>query len=109
MSSPDDPWEGVELERIGFHEHYEDGLRLEGPRVYARVLEAERQGTRFVALHIHPDDVSEGAPELWVVVDPYTGEDLLEVAEGDLEAAFGEHPDWVELEAFVDDVRDELK
>ncbi len=76
--------------------------------VEERLAEYRRTDVYVFDMFIHPDDDSDGAPELWMACDHYTGDEIQTVAAEDLPAFYAEHADWVEYTGLLDEVQEEL-
>lgn len=90
-------------------EHYRQSMARIDAVVEERLADYRRRDVYVFDMFIHPDDDSDGAPNLWMACDHYTGEEIQSVPAEELEAFYAEHPDWVEYTGLLDEVQEELK
>jgi hypothetical protein len=77
--------------------------------VEERLAEYRRTNVYVFDMFIDPDDDSDGAPNLWVACDHYTGDVIQRLTGPELENSYAEHKDWVEYTGLVDELQDQLK
>jgi hypothetical protein len=77
--------------------------------VEERLAEYRRTNVYVFDMLIDPDDDSDGAPNLWVACDHYTGEVIQRLTASELDDFYAEHKDWVEYTGLVDALQDQLK
>ena len=86
----------------GFH------ARLDA-MVEERLAEYRRANVYVFDMFIDADNDSDGAPNLWVARDHYTGALIQRLTGPELEDFYAEHADWVEYAGLVDALQDQLK
>ena len=101
MSSMDD-WSPEE------RHHYRQFMARIEAVMEERLADYRRRDVYVFDMFIHPDDDSDGEPNLWMACDHYTGEEIQTVTAEDLPAFYAEHEDWVEYTGLLDEVREEL-
>jgi hypothetical protein len=101
--SQEDGW--TSDDRQQFERHY---ARLDA-LVEERLAEYRRTDVYVFDMFIDADDESDGAPDLWVARDHYTGEVIQRLRGPELDAFYSEHKDWVEYSGLVDALQDQLK
>ncbi len=77
--------------------------------VEERLAEYRRTNVYVFDMFIDADDDSDGAPNLWVARDQYTGEVIQRLAGPELDAFYAEHEGWVEYAGLVDALQDQLR
>jgi hypothetical protein len=92
-------------DRQWLEQHY---ARLQA-LVAERLAEYRRADVYVFDMFIDADDDSDGAPNVWVARDHYTGELIQRLTGPELEDFYAEHKDWVEYTGLVDEVQDQLK
>jgi hypothetical protein len=77
--------------------------------VEERLAEYRRTNVYVFDMFIDADDDSDGAPNLWVACDHYTGEVIQRLTAPELDDFYAEHKDWVEYTGLVDALQDQLE
>jgi hypothetical protein len=101
--SQGDGWTSEEGERLEQYYARLDAL------VEERLAEYRRTNVYVFDMFIDADDDSDGAPDLWVARDHYTGEVIQRLRGLELDDFYSEHEDWVEYSGLVDALQDQLK
>src|SRR3954454_2838939 len=101
--SHEDEWTSDDRQRPdGFY------ARLDA-MVEERLAEYRRTNVYVFDMFIDADDDSDGAPNVWVARDHYTGELIQRLTGPELEDFYAQHEDWVEYAELVDVLQDQLK
>lgn len=76
--------------------------------VEERLADYRRRGVYVYDMFIHPEDDSDGEPNLWLACDHYTGEEIQTVKKEDLPSFWAAHADWIDYQGLRYDVQEEL-